>query len=90
MISLGSDKRTEDVKHVIFFIKQLVAPCASSPRASEGHQTACLRNRIDCTCRVVLRCECACVLSDYWTGCKNSCTGHTRKVLLLNGSEYGF
>ena len=58
--------KTEERKYVIVVdaLKHLVAPCASSPRASEGNQMFCLRNYIDCRCRVVPRCECACVHSD--------------------------
>ena len=71
--------KTEERKYVIVVdaLKHLVAPCASSPCAPEGYQTACLSNCIDCRSRAVLQCECACVLSDYQTECKTSRTGHT-------------
>ena len=63
-------------KQAVFF-KHLLALCASSPRASEGYQNLCLKKCIDCRCRVVLQCECACVLSDDQSERKNSRTGHT-------------
>ena len=61
------NKKAKELKYVrnVVALKHLVALCASSPRASEGNQMTCLRNCIDCTCRVVLQGECACVLSDY-------------------------
>ena len=56
--------KTEERKYVIVVdaLKHLVAPCASSPCAAEGHQSACLRNCIDCRCRAPHQCECVCVL----------------------------
>ena len=71
------DFKTKQQKNCNMFFTHLVPLYASSTCATEGDQIACMSNCIDCKCRVLPRCECACVFSDYQTQRKNSRSDHT-------------